>query len=360
MTSRRTSAGRTASLLALGVLSACDIPTETPKVEQEWTFPLSTTTIEVAELLPEDVGVTEDRSAFTVQIEPISFQDNLGDLCPGCAGLNGLTVPKPAFNGTFAETVLLPADVESVQVQDGRVVVVARNHFSFDPLRPPGGTRGSFTLELRDGGSTGPVLDEVVVDGETTSFGPGTTLTRELQYSGSVGSTLAVTATVDSPAGGPEPGNWVLIRLSDEIEVTATPQDIEASSAVIDVSGRVFSFGITNLDVEDVSSDIIDRVQDGTLEMEVVNPWSVGGILNLAIVGPTMDAPVVVIASVPAAATSTVEVEFTQAELQSFLGQPNVVITGQGTANQDAGSVSVTPDQSMTAHSKLNLVILIG
>jgi len=360
MTSLRRSAGRTTPLLALGVLAACDIPTDAPKLEQEWIIPLAETTIEVVELLPDNVGLTGDESAFTVEVEPIAFQETLGTLCPACAGLDGLTVPKPAFTGDFTETVLLPEDVESVQVQEARIVVVARNRFTFDPLRPPGGNRGSFTLTLRDGSPTGPILDEIVVDGEDTSFGPGATLTRELEYAGAVSSALALTVTVDSPAGGPEPGNWVLVRLNDQIEATATPQDIEASSAVIDVSGRVFSFGVTELDVEDVSDDIVDRVQEGTIQLDIVNPWSVGAILNLTIVGPTMAAPVVLIAAVPAASTSSVEVDFTQAELQSFLGRPDVVITGQGTVNQDAGTVTLTPGQILTVKSKLDLVILIG
>jgi hypothetical protein len=347
-------------LLAAGFLSSCDIPTEAPQLEQDWLFPLTETSIHVGELLPADVGLTQDSSAFTVEVEPIVFEENLGTLCPECDGLDGLTVPKPAFTGEFAESVALPDEVISVQVQEGLVVVEAENQFSFDPLRPPGGERGSFILSLRDGGPTGPVLSQTTVDGQDTSFGPGESITRELEYTGAVGSTLWITLVVDSPAGGQEPGNWVLVDLDDAISVTATPEDIEAESAVIDVAGEVFAFGTTSLDVEDLSQDMVDNLVSGSLKLEVVNPWAVAGILNLTITGPTMAEPVVIIASVPATLTSMVQVELSQADLQSFLGEPNVVVVGQGTVDQGAGSVTLTPDQNMIIDTELALTILIG
>ena len=76
--------------------------------------------------------------------------------------------------------------------------------------------------------------------------------------------------------------------------------------------------------------------------------------------GPTMGTPVVLIAQIPAAPTSTVEVAVSQAELQSFLGEPGVVLVGQGTVDQDAGTVTLAPGQTMTIEAKLDLAILIG
>ncbi len=360
MTSLNRLAGRILFLWAVGVLSACDIPTDAPKLEQEWIIPITGTSIEVSEFLPDFVGLNEDSSAFTVQVDPILFQETLGTLCNGCAGLDGLTVPKPAFQGTFHESVSLPQDVESAQVQEGRVVVVARNGFEFDPLRPPGGNRGTVRLALRDGAVGGPVLDEVLIDGQTTSFGPGSTISRELEYSGPVTSSIFVTVEVNSPAGGPEPGNWVRIGLGNEVQVTATPEVLEAESAQIAVAGEVFGLGVTELDVADISKDMVEKITSGSFQMEIVNPWSVGAVFSLTIIGPTMDAPVVLIASVPAAPISIVEVEFSPTELQAFLGEPNVVMTGQGTVSQSAGIVTVAPAQTMTIDTKLDLVLLIG
>jgi len=352
--------GRVTLLMVMGALGACDIPTDAPKLEQEWILPISGTSVEVGEFLPDGMSLTEDSSAFTVQMDPIVFEETLGNLCAACEVLDGLTVPKPAFVGDFHESVSLPDEVESAQVQEGRVSVEARNGFGFDPLRPPGGERGLFTLALHDGGPAGPVLDEVVIDGDDTSFGPGTSITRELEYSGPVGSSLSVTVSVDSPAGGPEPGNWVLVGIDDEIQVTVTPEVLEVESAEITVAGEVFDLGATNLDVGDISKEMVDRVKAGSFQLEIVNPWSVGAILNLTIDGPTMDAPVVLIAQLPASPTSTVEVEFSQAELQAFLGEPGVTMTGQGTVNQNAGTVTVAPGQVMIIDAELDLVILIG
>jgi len=360
MKSLQKTGGRITLLAVVGALWACDIPTDAPKLEQEWILPISGTSIEVWDFLPADVGLTEDSSAFTVQVDPMIFEETLGDLCEACTGLDGLTVPKPEFVGDFHESVSLPDDVESAQVQEGRVSVVAENRFGFDPLRPPGGDTGTFTLALHDGGPEGPILDEVVIDGDDTSFGPGTTLTRELEYSGPVGSSFSVTVSVNSPAGGLQPGNWVPIRINDEIQVSATPGVLEASSAYITVAGEVFDLGVTTLDLANISQGMVDRVIAGSIELEIVNPWSVGAILNFTIDGPTMDTPVILIAQIPATPTSTVEVEFSQAELQSFLGEPDVIMSGQGTVDQNAGTVTLAPGQVMIIDAKLDLVILIG
>ncbi len=347
-------------LAVVGAIWACDIPTDVPKLEQEWILPISQTSVEVWELLPDDVGFTEDSSAFTVQMDPIFFEETLGNLCAACAVLDGLTVPKPGFVGDFHESVSLPDDVESVQVREGRVSVDAVNRFGFDPLRPPGGETGTFTLALHDGGPEGPVLDEVVIDGDGTSFGPGTTLTRELEYSGPVGSSISVTVSINSPAGGAEPGNWVPIGTNDAIQVSATPGVLEAASADITVAGEAFDVVETSLNLEGVSKGMVDRIVAGSLLLEIANPWSVGAILNLTIDGSTMDTPVILIAQVPATPISTVAVEFSLAELQAFLGEPNVILTGQGTIDQNAGSVTLAPEQTMIINAKLDLAFRIG
>jgi hypothetical protein len=360
MKSLRITSGGLTVLVGMGLVTACDVPTGMPKLEQQWILPVTETSIEVGEFLPDRVGMTEDSTAFTVDVEPIVFNETLGALCPVCQPLDGLTVPKPEFTGVFHESVSPPEDVESAQVQEGRIVVEAENGFDFDPLRPPGGESGTVRLALRDGSPTGPVLDEVLVDGAVEGFAPGATLSRELEYSGPVASDIFVTADVDSPAGGLEPGNWVQIRTSNRIEITATPEVLEAASAEIRVAGEVFDLGATDLDVADISDDMVDQIQSGALQLELVNPWAVGAVLNLTINGPTMDAPVVLIAPIPAAPTSSVRVEVSQAELRAFLGAPGVIMTGQGTVDLGAGTVTLAPGQIMTIETKIDLVILVG
>jgi hypothetical protein len=343
-----------------GATGACDIPTEAPQWEQRWIVPADRTTVGVEELLPDKVWVTPDRSAFTVRVDPVSFHESLGSLCPACAPWDGLFVPKPAFRGDFHESVDLPEDVEEVQARSGRVEVVARNAFGFDPLRPPGGSPGTVTVSLRDGGPDGPLLDRLVVDGATTSFGPGSLLTRVLEYSGPVGATLTVSVDVDSPAGGLDPADRVLVSLVDEIQVTATPQLLEVTSAVIRVAGRSFDLIDTDLEVEELDQELVDRVRSGAFLMEISNPWSVAAAIDLTISGPTMGPPITKNVMVPAASYSSVRVDFTQAELRSFLGEPGVTLSGEGTVATGIGPVTLAPKQVLVVQTRLDLVLLVG
>jgi hypothetical protein len=329
-------------------------------LEQRWILPAEDTQLEVDELLPDDVSVKPDRSAFTVLADPVSFQESLGSLCPACAPADGQVAFKPAFQADFSEKVSLPDEVESAQLSQGRVMVQAENGLTFDPLRPPGGTPGTLSIALRDGGVGGPILAQVLVDGATTSFAPGATLTRTLEYAGSVTPELWVVTTVNSPAGGMDPGDWVLIRLQDQVSVMATPQILEATSAVVDVAGETFELIDTELDVEDLDDELVDRVVSGAIVMEVTNPWAIGASLTLTINGPTMAAPVVKNLAVPAAPTSTLRVEFSQNELRSFLGEPGIVMTGEGSVDAQTGPVTITPDQLLVIDSTLDLILLIG
>lgn len=360
MKSLRSTARSLSLISALGVFAACELPTESPRIEQDWTFPLTTLDVGVVELLPSGIGVNEDTTAFTVQVEGVDFEETLADLCDGCQGLDGLTVPKPAFQGMFEETFPLPDDIESAVVQEGEVEIEARNGFGFDPLRPPGGATGTVTLALRDGGPTGTILDQVVLDGTNTSFGPGTVLTRTLSYSGPIGSSLTVTVNINSPAGGAEPGNWVPIRLADRLEVDVDPGLVEASAAEVSVENRLFGIPTTDLDVEAIDKDLVDRIERGSVVLKVQNPWSVPATFNMAINGPTMPAPVNFIARVPASATSEVSVEFSTSDLKSFLGEEGVILGGQGTVDPGSGSVTLSPTQVMTVKSELAISIIIG
>ena len=69
-------AGRITLLVGVGALWACDIPTAMPRMEQEWILPIAGTSIEVGEFLPDLVGLNEDSSAFTLQVEKIHGKMN--------------------------------------------------------------------------------------------------------------------------------------------------------------------------------------------------------------------------------------------------------------------------------------------
>jgi hypothetical protein len=112
--------------------------------------------------------------------------------------------------------------------------------------------------------------------------------------------------------------------------------------------------------VEDLDQELVDRVVSGAIDLEISNPWAIGASVTLTIDGPTMGSPIVKAVAVPALPTSTVRVEFSQAELQSFLGQPGVTLSGTGTVASDATSITVTPDQVLVMDGLLDLILRIG
>ncbi len=347
-------------LAVAGALLACDIPTDAPQLEQRWVLPGDDTSVGVEEILPDRVSLTPNGSAFAVEADPVSFHESLGSLCSPCTPLDGQTVPKPAFQGTFSETISLPDEVESAQVEEGTVRVTAHNGLSFDPLRPPGDATGTATLTLRDGGPGGRVLNELVLDGADTSFGPGATLARSLTYSGPITPHLVVTVSVSSPAGGLQPPDWVHLSLTDDLQVTATPETLEVASAVVAVAGRAFNLEGTSLDVGDLDQSLVDRVTSGAFDLEISNPWALGATVTLTISGPTLPGPIIKLANVPAQPTSTVRVEFTASELQAFLGEPNVTLSGTGTVANDAVPVTISPSQRLAVSARFDLILLVG
>lgn len=96
----------------LGALLSCDIPTDAPESHQRWILPGEETRVGVEDLLPDAVTVTPDGSAFAVKVDPLSFEESLGDLCAPCVPLNGLMASKPAFQNAFQDTAPLPGDVK--------------------------------------------------------------------------------------------------------------------------------------------------------------------------------------------------------------------------------------------------------
>jgi len=340
-------------LLACAGLAACDIPTDAPEWEQRWIVPADETTVEVEEILPAGVEVTPDNTAFTVQVEPVSFQESLGGLCQPCQILNGLTVPKPPFQGSFQERAPLPSDVVRADVRDAQVRVEAWNGLGFDPIRPAAGSTGTITLSLYDGAPGGRLLDRVVVDGATRAFPPGTLLTETLQFSGPVEAAVLVVLEVSSPLGDP-----VTINLDQSLSVEATLLAMEVTSAVADLSGETFEMDETEMDTEDVDESIVDRIQSGALEFQAQNPWAVGASVNVIISGPF--APITKNFTIPEGLVSEGRIEFTRQELQTFLGQSNVTLTGSGTVNPDAGEATLTPGQALILNTNLDLIIRIG
>jgi hypothetical protein len=343
-----------AGVALIGLLVGCDFPTDVPRVESRWIVPAEGTRFGVEELLPGDVSVSADSSTFMVDFDPVSFQQSLAELCGvACIAADGLTVPKPPFTGNVASQVDFPPEVFAITVVGGSVLVEVTNGLDFDPIRPSASAFGSVTMRITDD-ADGDVLSELVVNGTDTSFPAGTTLTRTLTLDPTaVNGSLVATVTLDSPLGDP-----VTVDTASAVSVVVTPGTIDVSSVAIDVSGESVTIDPVDLDVGDIDTDIENRVIEGAFLLDVTNPFGVSADFDLTISWATGTlGRAAVVTSAP---TSQVRIDFTGAELQSFLGEPNVVLTGSAVVEAAAGVVTVNPGQELVLKASMDLILEIG
>jgi hypothetical protein len=130
------------------------------------------------------------------------------------------------------------------------------------------------------------------------------------------------------------------------------------SSVAIDVSSESVAIDPVDLDVGDIDQDIEDRVLEGAFLLDVTNPFGVSADFDLSISWPsgTIDRSAVI----TSAPTSQVRIDFTGAELQSFLGEPDVVLTGSAVVDAAAGIVTVNPGEELVLKASMDLILEIG
>ena len=323
------------------LLAGCEYPTEPPILEQRWIIPIEETTLSVEQLLP--AGVAVSGSNFSVSIDPFVTNQTLASSCAGCVALNGLTVPAPPFTTSFSASEDLPAGVTAAMISSASIEIQIANGFSFDPIA--GG--GTLTVTISDG-QGGAELGQVVIDGATEAMTAGGTLTRTISIaSKSIGTTFF--ASVDVVSKG---GQVSLIDTSDQITVTATTTSLLVSSATVNVTGQSVEFDAEPLDVEDIDSQLIDRIQEASLVLDIVNPFGIS-VSATIVIGPTSKT-----LSIDASAASSTSITYTNDELRMWLGQPDITFSGSGTAS--GGSITVTPGQEMTIQVTLDATIRIG
>ncbi|MCH7532223.1 MAG: hypothetical protein IIB36_10775 [Gemmatimonadetes bacterium] len=323
------------------LFAGCEIPTEPPILEQRWIIPIEETTLSVEQLLP--AGVAVSGSNFSVSIDPFVTNQTLASSCAGCVALNGLTVPAPPFTTSFSASEDLPAGVTAAMISSASIEIQIANGFSFDPIA--GG--GTLTVTISDG-QGGAELGQVVIDGATEAMTAGGTLTRTISIaSKSIGTTFF--ASVDVVSKG---GQVSLIDTSDQITVTATTTSLLVSSATVNVTGQSVEFDAEPLDVEDIDSQLIDRIQEASLVLDIVNPFGIS-VSATIVIGPTSKT-----LSIDASAASSTSITYTNDELRMWLGQPDITFSGSGTAS--GGSITVTPGQEMTIQVTLDATIRIG
>ena len=66
-----------ALFIAGSVLYSCSIPSEAPQWDTRWIVPAEDVAIEVSEFLPDEVILTPDGTAFTVEVDTFSFSQSL-------------------------------------------------------------------------------------------------------------------------------------------------------------------------------------------------------------------------------------------------------------------------------------------
>lgn len=338
---------------ALG-LAACEYPTEAPILESRWVVPAEETRFGVSQLLPGEVRLTPDSSAFLVDFDTVRFSESLSALCPACLLADGATVPKPPFLHSFGDAVDFPSRVSAVEVLDGQVALELVNGLNFDPLRPGAGLAGTLTVTLTDP-SDGDVLGALLVDGAQTAFSPGDTLRPVIALAAAtIEGSIAATVTIDSPAGDP-----ITIDASLALEATAAPRNVRVASVRVDVSGESVTLDPVLLDVEGVGVDVADRVVEGAFIVDVTNPFGVGGTFDLTIDGPTI-MPIQRSVAIGAEPSSTVTIDFSGAEIRSFLGQPGVILSGGAVVDPAAGIITLGPGQELVLEARLDLTLRIG
>ena len=320
------------------ILLGCDIPTAMPILEQRWILPLEQAKIGVRELLP--AGVSLKDGVLEVSIDTITTSSSLNTMCVDCAALNGSTVAVPAFTSSFNGSVDLPANISSVEISSGSVHVAVTNGLSFDPLA--GG--GSIEATILDG-EGGLQLAHLIFSG---ALSPGTSLTQSISIGNlNVGNEVFAVIKVISPGGQIAP-----INTSEELSVATTGSALIMGSTTVSLEGHAVEVDVVKLDLDHIGPEIIEKIVNGSLILEVTNPFGVSLSGNINI-GSTSKGFLI-----SENGRSTTTISYTRNELTSFLGEKGVTLSLSGTAN--GTSITLSSHQELTIEGTIDCLIRIG
>lgn len=350
----RASARRAALLLLTCAGSACDIPTSAPSWDTRWILDAFETDFGVEELLPPEVVITPDRTAFLVDVPGASSSASLRSICPPCAVVHGLVAPKPPFQTTLSGSSPLSGEVRAVEIAGGALVLEITNGFGFDPIRPEGGEPGSLGLTVRGGDGVGHLVAQHVLSGDVDAIPPGAVTRWTIPLlPGTVERAMRFEARLDSPRGDP-----VRIDADATFGIAVAFEDLQIASVRIAMSPRDVSFDPMEIDTGDVEEDLVGRVEGGAIEVRVDNPFAIELDLALVIEGP--ETPAIERSVLVALAGSTSRIELSGDEIRSILGRPGVVLTSEGVARAPTGEVEVRPDQRVLLDTRMDLTVRIG
>jgi hypothetical protein len=189
--------------------------------------------------------------------------------------------------------------------------------------------------------SSGVPVPVPAYQGQFTSVDnlPNDVLAAEVQSgtltigAGTVTGALETRVEIDSPGTETAP-----LDITDAVSISAVTTSLLVSEATVDVDGLSASLSEETLDTEDMDEGVTDGIVSGTVVLDVTNPF------GLTFTGTIVVGTVVKSVTVPADATSTVLVDYTGDELRSFLGVPNVTLSGDGTIGGGPATVSAGLD----------------
>lgn len=330
----------------------CDLPTTLPEWESTWEIPGDSVRMEMSGLLP--AGITEEGDS-TFVVSPPSFvvRAALSDLCPPCAALGGIVLPKPAITASFQDQGDLPDDVLGVTLRSGSVDFLVTNGLGFDPMRPGGPATGSLRLLLRSD-PDGRVLADTLLPGSTHALPPGGSLLVTLPLlPGEVGSRVVGQVTLNSPAGNPAP-----IRGRDSFQVEVIPGVLRVSEARVDGRGRALDPTSVELGAEEIEGSVLDRMKGGRLRLNIDNPFGVGAELTVRLEAPG-EQPVQRALQV-APGGGVVMLDYSGAELRRFLGREGARWTVGGVVDPEAGPVTMRPGAAAVVRGSFLLTLTLG
>ncbi|MFN0099281.1 MAG: hypothetical protein ACKVS7_11435 [Gemmatimonadaceae bacterium] len=357
-------ASRAALLMPLAVLAACDLPSEAPIFEQTWVVPADSVSVGVGNLLPSGVAVNGGGTAFVVTTPAANINTSLGAVCGQAACQSGVTVnaPVPAFTssvGAFSSSIAFPVGVNSASVAGGTIAILITNNLGFDPLRPNGAAAPYGRLIVTVTSGTTARTDTIqgsASQGIANSASTNFSVTLPI---GSYANTVSVAMSLVVPAGGN-----ANLNAGNAISVNAMLQNLAVSQATVVVSNRAISTAPSEFDLDGLDFD--DEVQSGAIILDIANPFTAAGSLNVVINAPMQGgSPAVNIQktiAISAQPNSSQTVALTRAELVSLLGKSGVTVSTNGTVTgTGAGNtVTVTPTSQITVRTQMQLILHVG
>lgn len=354
-----TTARRAALLGAVFGLAACDIAefasNPMPRFEQTWNVPAPSTAVSVASLLPDDNSVTilPDSSAFAVTVSGTNITRRVGNDCAQCETLHGTNAFKPAFILNAGNSTGLPADVVAAAVLSGSINVQLTNNMSFDPLfvrTAPASQQGYMLIVVRSGSL---VLGRDSVNGATTTFAPGTQMTRNIALTtGTITGNITVDVTIDSPSGD----HNEFINANGTLNATATVPTLNVASVSLNVPNQSLDSEPDSIDMGDLD---FGEVVSGALEMTISNPFAVTGTLGMRFAyGSLPSEAITEEVTFPTSGSGVATISLNEQEMDLLIGK-TVEITVTGNVSS-AGPITVTPRQAITIDNRMILVIRTG